>query len=93
VFSVVCTNVKVDDIGCMVYYDGIQTWSACRRCGTIQSVLYYPHRLGFLVPLCSNCAEEGAELLQRGQSVVRLSRTGLGTIEFRFLEDDYEIIE
>lgn len=92
-FSSVCTTVS-DDVGHhMTYYDGFQIWDQCRRCGTIQAVLYYPHRQGFLVPLCSDCAEEGADLLQRGRSVVKPPRKQGHTVEHRFLEDDYDIID
>lgn len=90
-FSSVCTNVSFD-VGPMTYFDGNQIWDQCRRCGTIQAVRHYPNRRGTLVPLCYGCAEDGAELLLRGRSVVKLRKGGF-TVEHRFLADDYEVLE
>lgn len=76
----------------MTYYDGYQLWDQCRRCGSIQAVRHFPHRRGYLVPLCADCAEEGAILLAHGRSVVKISGTRTH-LDFHFLEEDYEIIE
>ena len=90
-FSTVYTERSVD-AGRMTYFDGEHTWGQCRRCGTIQAVLYYPHRLGFLVPLCYDCADEGADLLRRGRGVVKVSSNS-SLVEFPFLAEDYDVIE
>lgn len=76
----------------MTYFDGFQTWGQCRRCMDIRVVYHYPDRRGFLVPLCSDCAEDGAELLASGKSVVRPTVTHR-VVEHPFLAEDYDIIE
>ncbi|KKL97013.1 hypothetical protein LCGC14_1838740 [marine sediment metagenome] len=74
----------------MTYYDGTHLWSVCRSCGKIRAIKMYPHRSGYLVPLCRACAETAAEALLRGRNIIKLPKRTVMTYPYPYSEENNE---